>query len=313
LVNITNRKIQKLGSSSLVVTIPKSWAVRLGLSVGDKVAVIDAGDHLKIVPHDLLSPSGKKVARFMVKKMLENQDVTNSLINCLYVCGAKRVQFMFSSREDRVIESIIKTLEERKGCEVKDLSVSTKGYIEVELKCNNRDPKSALKVLNSEVHEVMTDIAFGILGDNGKKKEAINKVNKVKELIEDLIRGVMNSSENLSINEVSGCGTTFFLLNLRFVGNLIELLARSSKDITDPRAVGYVSALRAALSDVLGGLAAGSYKRVLRAKTLAEKIGAIIESPSEDKKGLLYGVLLSLSTSIRSLAEEALCLLFLSQ
>ena len=44
------RKIQRVGSSSLVVTIPKAWAQRLGLEQGATVLLYDEGDSIRIVP-----------------------------------------------------------------------------------------------------------------------------------------------------------------------------------------------------------------------------------------------------------------------
>ncbi len=44
------RKIQRLGASSLIVTLPKDWARRHHVSVGDMVSIYDEGDKLVIVP-----------------------------------------------------------------------------------------------------------------------------------------------------------------------------------------------------------------------------------------------------------------------
>jgi len=44
------RKIQRLGASSLIVTLPKDWARRHAVKVGDSVSIYDEGDKLVIVP-----------------------------------------------------------------------------------------------------------------------------------------------------------------------------------------------------------------------------------------------------------------------
>jgi len=44
------RKVQRLGASSLIVTLPKEWARRNGVDVGDTVSLIDAGDRLILLP-----------------------------------------------------------------------------------------------------------------------------------------------------------------------------------------------------------------------------------------------------------------------
>ncbi|MEB3780489.1 MAG: AbrB/MazE/SpoVT family DNA-binding domain-containing protein [Desulfurococcales archaeon] len=44
------RKVQKLGASSLIVTLPREWTRRHGISVGDNVLIHDEGDKLVIAP-----------------------------------------------------------------------------------------------------------------------------------------------------------------------------------------------------------------------------------------------------------------------
>ncbi|WP_062662460.1 AbrB/MazE/SpoVT family DNA-binding domain-containing protein [Aeropyrum camini] len=44
------RRLQKLGSSSLVVTLPKEWVREMGLKQGDPVYVVIEGGSLRIVP-----------------------------------------------------------------------------------------------------------------------------------------------------------------------------------------------------------------------------------------------------------------------
>lgn len=44
------RRVQRLGASSLVVTIPKEWARRLGLEVGSRVYLVDEGDSIRLIP-----------------------------------------------------------------------------------------------------------------------------------------------------------------------------------------------------------------------------------------------------------------------
>jgi phosphate uptake regulator len=48
------RKVQRLGASSLIVTIPKDWARRNGIKVGDVISLIDVGDRLIILPKNYL-------------------------------------------------------------------------------------------------------------------------------------------------------------------------------------------------------------------------------------------------------------------
>jgi len=39
----TVRKVQRLGGSSLIITLPKQWAKKLGIKVGDEIQVVEDG------------------------------------------------------------------------------------------------------------------------------------------------------------------------------------------------------------------------------------------------------------------------------
>jgi len=49
------RKVQRLGASSLIVTLPKDWARRNGIKVGDVISLIDVGDRLIILPKNYVN------------------------------------------------------------------------------------------------------------------------------------------------------------------------------------------------------------------------------------------------------------------
>jgi len=310
MVNMTNRKIQKLGSSSLVITIPKSWATRLGLKAGDKVVVVDEGDHLKIMPYDPLTTPNKTTIRLPFKRILENEEVTKSLIKCLYLCGIERIELFHATGNGNNVENLAKILEKTTICKPFKLDKISRNVVELRFNCPQGDPRSSLKILNSKIHEILTDMVFGALGDEEKKEKVLEKVDELKEFIDENVRSILHFTNRLGSSNTSMCGFLFLIPTLRSIGNIIELMARSLQNIKDPRAVGYISALRAALSDILGGVAAGSFRRILRARGLSLRIKSIIENQIE-KNNNFYGLLLSLSMLIISLTEEAICSLFI--
>ncbi len=50
------RKVQRLGTSSLIITLPRDWARRNGLKAGNVVSIIEDGDRLVIAPHSRGKP-----------------------------------------------------------------------------------------------------------------------------------------------------------------------------------------------------------------------------------------------------------------
>jgi AbrB family looped-hinge helix DNA binding protein len=82
--HLEQRKLQKLGASSLIVTLPKRWVDRLGLKPGDTVYVRVMGDHLNIIPSRLVKQEEKLV--LSVGKDVP-EELSHIMVNCLYTLG----------------------------------------------------------------------------------------------------------------------------------------------------------------------------------------------------------------------------------
>ncbi len=85
-MKVESRRLQRLGTSSLVVTLPKDWVRRFNLKPGDSVLVYDEGDSIRVVPEKPadasveISPSTRDV-----------DEVSRGLV-CLYIMGYSDVK-----------------------------------------------------------------------------------------------------------------------------------------------------------------------------------------------------------------------------
>ncbi len=86
---IQKRKIQRLGASSLIVTLPKDWVRRHGVKVGDILTVYDEGDKLVIAPD---GESYKIKLRFGLNHSHVERHV-GRIILCSYVFGLDKITF----------------------------------------------------------------------------------------------------------------------------------------------------------------------------------------------------------------------------
>ncbi len=86
---IITRKVQRLGASSLIVTIPKEWARKHGIKVGDPIIVYDEGDRLVIAPSNSEPAIGLsfKLNRSNVTKHMGRLSV------CSYIFGFDYITF----------------------------------------------------------------------------------------------------------------------------------------------------------------------------------------------------------------------------
>lgn len=97
------RKIQRLGASSLIVTLPKDWARRNKVNVGDMLRVFDDGDKLIIAPENasLKVSLEFNLSRFSVEKH------SPRIALCTYVFGYDSLKFKSSKAiKEPVIERL---------------------------------------------------------------------------------------------------------------------------------------------------------------------------------------------------------------
>ncbi|MCX8195650.1 MAG: AbrB/MazE/SpoVT family DNA-binding domain-containing protein [Acidilobaceae archaeon] len=80
------RRVVKLGQSSLVVSLPKRWADRVGLKAGDIVLVISEGENLRLRPV-------RRREELEIKVRGKEAALVSYVVPCAYVLGYERAVF----------------------------------------------------------------------------------------------------------------------------------------------------------------------------------------------------------------------------
>ena len=93
---IEARKIQKLGSSSLIVTLPRNWVKRNRIKQGDIVYIIDEGRSIRILPAS--SGDGSRITLDLSK--LKDSRMSAMTVSCIYVLGYDEVDLVLSRNSD---------------------------------------------------------------------------------------------------------------------------------------------------------------------------------------------------------------------
>ena len=89
---VETRKLQRLGSSSLVVTLPREWIKRMELKPGDVVYLVVEGDTIRITPSNRESSSLRAEAVFKADEV-KDRDLVSKAVSCLYILGYDNVLF----------------------------------------------------------------------------------------------------------------------------------------------------------------------------------------------------------------------------
>ena len=150
--NLLYRKIQRLGASSLIVTLPKDWVRRHGVKVGDILTVYDEGDKLVIAPN---GESYKIKLRFGLNHTHVERHM-GRIVLCSYVFGLDKVTFYTTKSIKKEYLEKLEALREL----LEDINVSHgNGLIEIEMPKYNTLLIDMLVQYGREISRLYADYA----------------------------------------------------------------------------------------------------------------------------------------------------------
>ncbi|AMD30149.1 hypothetical protein SE86_00440 [Acidilobus sp. 7A] len=254
-LNVTPRKLQKLGASSLVVTLPHSWIEAHGLKAGDTVYVVDEGDRLRIAPAASNSSGTSYV--FEAYKLVLPQLVSTAL-SCLYVNDINEAVLDLRGLGAEALQSLKETAMRLLGLEILEVE-REKAVMKVVLDDSKTDPKHAIKGLGSAVSgiaELLRQAAEGAQVTEDRLQVAYNELFKYQHLIMRYVVGALGSGSV----EPNLQGTVVGTALLGVVGNVL------------------LDAVRMALR--LGVRSKAVAELASQVRDLAPLVGALVAQPS---------------------------------
>ena len=174
------RKIQRLGTSSLVVTLPKSWADRVNLKPGDTVYVVVEGETVRIVPGTL--PPPEPMESLVIELSDREADILAShVVKCLYVLGYSNVKIKLGKSDINVINKILESAQSLLGAEASCIGDNTIRFT-VPLDASKLGVKDA-------IHGIVRNLSImiGALADIVASHPEMN-IDKVKLLYNEIYR-----------------------------------------------------------------------------------------------------------------------------
>jgi SpoVT / AbrB like domain. len=298
-LSVTPRKLQRLGLSSLVVTLPRRWVEAHGLKPGDLVYVIDEGDRLRIVP---AQPSeARRSYRFDAYKLAMPQ-LASAALTCLYVNNINDVVMDLKGMGEEGLKYLKQTSMRLLGLEVTQLD-SERASVRIVLDDSRADPKMAIKGLGSAVGniaELLRRASSGEALGSDEVEVATAELLKYQHLI---MRHVVSSvSEGVIDTRVQG--TIVGTAVLGVVGNvLLEALKLAQRwSLRSSRVAEVAGQLRDLIPMVSAMVAQPSVKRLHEASLTALSLSAWLEDllgSSQDPKEV--AVLSKVDDAVRDL------------
>jgi SpoVT / AbrB like domain. len=283
-LSVAPRKLQRLGLSSLVVTLPRRWVEAHGLKPGDLVYVIDEGDRLRIVP---AQPSeARRSYRFDAYKLAMPQ-LASAALTCLYVNNINDVIVDLKGMGEEGLKYLKQTSMRLLGLEVTQLD-SERASVRIVLDDSRADPKMAIKGLGSAVGniaELLRRASSGEALGSDEVEVATAELLKYQHLI---MRHVVSSvSEGVIDTRVQG--TIVGTAVLGVVGNvLLEALKLAQRwSLRSSRVAEVAGQLRDLIPMVSAMVAQPSVKRLHEASLTALSLSAWLEDllgSSQDPK-----------------------------
>ncbi len=320
------RKIQRLGSSSLIITLPKTWVKRTGIRPGDNVYIIERENELILIPFVSEEPLGPPIIVDAKNKTI--QELAN-ILRCLIKNGFKNIIITNESGiDDEDIEAIKKEISKYSAYTIKReeaTKIRLTGSIE------SGDPGQILRETISTVAHTIEILTSMINGEDTKLDEIKEKERTVAEnhlkittrLLGnlDLVKGELLEERRRALTLYLYETAWHILASLQ---ESILGLILSKKDITvtnkeEKEAVlYYIKMLESALWETIGGITNESGKRLVTAENLIEdsekyykeKIASL--SFTNNALGEIVGIFSYLSILLKNLVKDAKCLIYYS-
>ncbi|MCE4619517.1 MAG: AbrB/MazE/SpoVT family DNA-binding domain-containing protein [Desulfurococcales archaeon] len=166
---ILSRKIQRLGASSLIVTLPKDWARRNGVKVGDILKIYDSGDKL------IIAPDGK-IPKISLKMNLSHYNVEKHaprLVLCSYTFGYDELIYYSSKNiKENVIERLRKVEAMLEGVR---MNVIHRHTININFNYNNDNVFDIMIEYGRSISRVLNKLSGFLDGNVVYTKEELDK------------------------------------------------------------------------------------------------------------------------------------------
>ena len=278
------RKVQKLGTSSLVVTLPKEWAKRVGIEPGDSVYVIEDGSQLRLLPVKKGEP---KVYIVCDVTGLEAEDVESLTSSLLQMCF-ERIKITWRKISRDIVNRIRDVVGKFDMYEIKH-ETPTEIIVVLKNRRSDVDVNECLREMASMVSRSLA-IVEGIVDGSIVYDRALNEVKNIYASLEKTACRVEEAILcGIGFSDKDPIGERFKVLVLtlstllqsimRLIASMVLEVARESareagrrgSKIIEPLKT-CIKALDNTLWEITGAITNNSLKRIRMAEEKVEKL-----------------------------------------
>ncbi len=292
-LGISRRRVQRLGGSSLIITLPKDWARKAGIAIGDEVIVVDEGNHLKIVPAN--SSQVKSIGALNIKLTGYMKQISpRDLARCAFITGYDRLVIELPKHGQVKPEEF---LEEIRKSEYVLEAVQVLNIIEAQLLSSKESNRKFVKLISTILLNAL-EASARKTSDWAEVKRDLEKTRMIIDLLaRDSYRNKVLSCSGEKLNPMT-IGTLYTAIQI--ASRLVEELY----SLPEERAVAFADAVSKVLMLTASGASNVSGKRLLEAISEAEKALEKLGGA----EGRAAGLAIALVSSLAETARTMLCL-----
>ena len=292
-IQVSKRRIQRLGGSSLIVTLPKPWIRKYGLKPGDEVLVIDEGSHLRILPS---RDNMEEMIRTLTLRKTQGYIDLQSAVLCAFTRGYDKIEIPVTKSN---IERVAAELTE---VESLDIIVGTKltySKAVISLVEGGASPQTVLRSVRKTLIDLIDALESGSgLGEVELRQYETALEYAVRELQRIMSKKGVSACEEAPLDPY-GVGLFHGFIEL-FVASAREL---ANVPLEDRRKL--LEPLTLAVISGMGGMLNGSVKRTRDALRSLEELRRRVAELREKYPGL--AVLDALSKIFEKMLHDVLC------
>ena len=226
------RKVQQVGYSTLVVSLPREWVREVGLKQGDVVSLLREGDGtLRLVPG--ISKEGKEQLRAIIDadRCMEPGLLTR-IITGIYIIGYDTIQII--SRKGLSIEhldEIRKTTQRLTGLSIVEQTLNytiVQNFVDP-----TRFPVDGLLRRLYIITSSMQEAAFRALAERKGELalEVLNMENEVDKIYWLVVRQLLLATRDRSVGKKIGIESALHIVGNRTIAKFLEEIGDYSESI----------------------------------------------------------------------------------
>jgi phosphate uptake regulator len=230
--NIERRKVQKTGSSSFIITLPKEWVDAVKLKSGDHVYVYEYEGKLVIMPPEMEVFQSQSTIK--VSADIPTDQVFRMLV-ASYLSGYSNITIIFNTNLPNLAKKVsdIKNLARVKlaGVEVVEESYNAVTF-KILLNIKELPIVSALRRLHLIVNNMLQDGIEALLTNNRNLAEAvIQRDDEADRFHHMIVRELSMALIDVRIQHELGLSNIIEAMNYRIIARNLERIADHASNI----------------------------------------------------------------------------------